>query len=161
MEHSIGDFVTHRSSGVCEVTDIASVQGMDPSLLFYYLDPIYGEDKGNVVLVRVSAEGALKKAMGKKEVKELLDNWPKGDDLYILDSKKRKSSYDTALMQGDIKLLTFLVIGAKQRKAREGVLNSMDSMFLSRAEPLVYGQIAHAYGLDYADVYEFIEKHTK
>ena len=40
-----------------------------------------------------------------------------------------------------------LLVGAKQKKQKDGHLNSMDGQFVHRVEPIVYGELALALGV--------------
>lgn len=153
----IGDYVFHRRCGICVIKAISSLSGNEGEPLYYVLAPLYGEDKGNVVRVPVESALSLRLPIPKKEAYALIAAWPENSkDVYIVDSKKRKQSYEAALAQGDINLLAPLVCGAKQRKARDGHLNSMDSQFVSRAEPLILGELSVSLKMAYEEVADFI-----
>ncbi len=157
----IDDYVFHRRCGVCLVKDIAPLSGM-PDILYYVLIPLYGDDKGNIVRVPVENALSLKTPMTKDDAVRMVASWPKPDvDLYILDSKKRKQSYERALSSGLLSEIAPLMEGAKQRKARDGHLNSMDAQFVSRAEPLVYGELSISLGIPYAEVQAYILSHVE
>ena len=92
-----------------------------------------------------------------KEAGAIVRDWPNPDENhYVVDSKKRKTLYEESLGSGSIVTLAPLLEGAMQRKKRDGHLNSMDGQFVSHAEPLIYGSIAHALNMDYANVREYI-----
>ena len=92
---------------------------------------------------------------------DLIANWPSPKkDIYIADSKLRKQSYESALKEGNLIALIPLLQGALQRKARDVHLNSMDSQFVNRAAPLVYGSISLALDINYDDVSRFIADHV-
>lgn len=153
---NIGEYVFHRRCGVCVVKDIAPVSGM-PDTLYYALSPLYGEDKGNTVRVPVDNALSLKNPITREDAIRIIDSWPSPKkDLYILDSKLRKQSYERALSSGLLSEIAPLMEGAKQRKARDGHLNSMDGQFLSRAEPLVYGELSISLDIPYEEVGAYI-----
>jgi len=154
-----GSYIFHLRCGICRVDDIAALAGSTSQDLYYVLQPLYGDSKNSIVRVPVANAASLRKAMSKAEVEEALKLFPSfKKDLYITDSKARKVAYETALVGGDIVQMAPLLAGAKQRKLRDGHLNSMDGQFVSKAEPIIYGVIATGLGLPYEEVGDYIEK---
>lgn len=143
-----GSYVFHLRCGVCKVENIAPLSGDDSGSLYYVLTPLFGEDKGNIVRVPLSNPSSLRDPINKEDAEKIIKCWPKEDiNHYIVDSKKRKTSYEDALKLGDIKIMAPLLVGAKQRKQKDGHLNSMDGQFVHRVEPIVYGELALALGV--------------
>jgi RNA polymerase-interacting CarD/CdnL/TRCF family regulator len=102
----------------------------------------------------------LSETLTEKQAKEIIKNWPDvRQDLYIKDSKLRKTTYENTLKTGDVVALAPLLEGAFQRKARDGHLNSLDAQFVAKAVPLVYGALAQSLGIEYGDVPEYIVEH--
>ena len=157
MAFEIGQHVFHSHCGVCLVKDIAPLSGGDASFLYYVLLPLYGDDKDNIVRVPVSHCASLFEPLSKEDAERIVASWPAiRKDLYIKDSKARKNAYDASLREGKIETLAPLLEGAFQRKARDGHLNSMDAMFVSRAVPLIYGELAYSLGIPYEEVPGYI-----
>ncbi len=151
----INDYVHHKHSGVCIVQDIAPLIPDSP-LLYYQMKPLYGEDKGTVLRIPVTNVSSLSPLLTKKEANEIIAAWPRGKDLYEVDSKKRKAEYEQAIVTGNYRSYPKLLEGIRQKKAKEGHLNSMDQQFYVRALPLLYGELAQALGLNYEDVDDYI-----
>ncbi len=157
--HEIGDYVYHTHCGVCQVKDIAKLTGDPSGNLYYVLTPLYGDDKNNIVRVPVSNAASLRRPLDKEGALKLIEEWPDtSTELYILDSKKRKAAYDAAFASGYIEDLALLLEGALQRKRKDIHLNSMDSQFVNRASPIVYGELSFALGIPYEEVVPFLEK---
>ncbi len=151
-------YVFHLRCGVCYVKDIAPLSGDDNGDLYYVLSPLYGDSKTNIVRVPVSNPSSLRMPLTRKAAEEVVKNLPSfKTDLYIVDSKARKLAYESALASGDISKMAPLIAGAKQRKVRDGHLNSMDGLFVSRAEPIVYGELALALSMPYDQVPGYLE----
>ncbi len=149
----VGDTVFHRRCGLCRIDDVAPLPGDDPSFLYYVLSPLYGDEKGNIVRVPTANPIFLRPVITENAAKDYVDGWPSfKDDHYIADSKKRKQSYEEALSKGDIYLMAPLIVGAMQRKSRDGHLNSMDLSFVNKAQPMVFGELSLALGLSYDEV---------
>ena len=151
-------YVFHLRCGVCYVKDIAPLSDGDSKDLYYVLSPLYGDSKTNIVRVPVNNPSSLRLPLTKPEAEEIVKNLPSFQtDLYIVDSKARKVAYESALASGDISKMAPLIAGAKQRKIRDGHLNSMDGLFVSRAEPIVYGELALALSMPYDQVPGYLE----
>ena len=153
----VNDYIHHKHSGVCIVQAIGPLLPNSP-LLYYQMKPLYGEDKGTTLRIPVTNETSLSPLLTKKEADEIIANWPTGENLYETDSKKRKADYERALTSGEYRIYPPLLEGIRQKKAKEGHLNSMDQQFYIRALPLLYGELAQALGLEYEDVDAYILK---
>lgn len=154
-----GSYIFHLRCGICRVDDIAPISGSASPDLYYVLQPLYGDSKNSIVCVPLANAASLRPALSKKDTEEALKMFPSfKKDLYITDSKARKVAYETALASGDIVQMAPLIAGAKQRRLRDGHLNSMDGQFVAKAEPIVYGVIATALGMPYEDIPSYIEK---
>ncbi len=155
-----GSYVFHKRCGVCFVNEISPLPGDDSGSLYYVLSPLYGDDKGNIVRVPVAYSVSLSSPISREEAEKIVAEWPNPEkDHYIVDSKKRKTSYEEALSSGAIVLLAPLLEGAMQRKKRDGHLNSMDGQFVARAEPIIFGELATVLGIKYEDVRGYISEH--
>ena len=161
MAFEVNQYVFHRHCGICLVQALAPLPGMNNGVLYYVLSPLFGDDKGSIVRVPVDGASSLGTPIDKDQAMDLIANWPSPKkDIYIADSKLRKQSYESALKEGNLIALIPLLQGALQRKARDGHLNSMDSQFVNRAAPLVYGSISLALDINYDDVSRFIADHV-
>jgi RNA polymerase-interacting CarD/CdnL/TRCF family regulator len=157
----VNDYVDHKHCGVCLIKDIAVLSGDASGTQYYVLEPLFGEDKGTILRVPVTNSSSLSNVMSKKDALKLVQSWPALGDFYEMDSKKRKLAYESAISGGDLSMLAPLLEGIKQRKLREGHLNSMDQQFLNRAEPILFGELSVALGIHYEDVDVFIRDHAK
>lgn len=159
--HKIGDYVYHTFCGVCQIKDIAKLDGDPSGHEYYVLSPLYGDDQRNIVRVPVSNSSSLRRPLDREGAIALIKSWPSPDqDLYILDSKQRKLAYEKALNSGMIEDLATLLEGALQRKRRDTHLNSMDGQFVNRASPIVYGELSFALGIPYDEVVPYLDKLT-
>lgn len=156
---AINSYVFHLHCGICKVRDIAALPGDNSGNKYYVLSPLFGDDKGNIVRIPINNASSLREPLTQKEALALVDAWPDiTKELYIVDSKLRKSMYEQTLSRGILSELAPLLEGAYQRKARDGHLNSMDAQFVSRATPIVYGELSLALGIPFEDVPAYIRK---
>ena len=157
----INEYVFHLHCGVCKIRDIATLPGDDSGNKYYVLSPLFGDDKGNIVRVPVNNSASLRKPLDKDEAIRLVKNWPDiRKELYVTDSKLRKQLYEQTLSRGNLSELAPLLEGAYQRKAKDGHLNSMDAQFVSRAMPIVYGELGFALEMPVGQVPEYIRLHA-
>ena len=155
--YDIDTYVFHTHCGVCRVVAIEPLSGDDSGNLYYVLAPFHGDDKNNIVRVPVDNPASLRHPLDKQLAMDLIHNWPDvRKNLYITDSKARKTAYENALRSGFVEDLATLMEGAMQRKARDGHLNSMDAQFLARAQPIVYGELGFALNIPVEEVPQFI-----
>ncbi|MBQ2494241.1 MAG: hypothetical protein II520_03285 [Bacilli bacterium] len=160
MGFKAGQHVFHSRCGVCLLKAIEPLPSDPTGPTYYVLSPLYGDDKGNIVRVPTATATTLSETLTEKQAKEIIKNWPDvRQDLYIKDSKLRKTTYENTLKTGNVVALAPLLEGAFQRKARDGHLNSLDAQFVAKAVPLVYGALAQSLGIEYGDVPEYIVEH--
>src|SRR5574344_1229603 len=157
----VNDYVDHKHCGVCLIKDIAVLSGDASGTQYYVLEPLFGEDKGTILRVPVTNSTSLTAILSKPDAVKLVRGWKNLGDFYEADSKKRKQAYEAALSGGSLSELAPLLEGIKERKLREGHLNSMDQQFLNRAEPILFGELSVALGIHYEDVDVFIRDHAK
>ena len=156
---AINSYVFHLHCGICKVRDIAALPGDNSGNKYYVLSPLFGDDKGNIVRIPVNNSASLREPLTQQEAMELVKAWPDiTKELYIVDSKLRKNMYEQTLSRGVLSELAPLLEGAYQRKARDGHLNSMDAQFVSRATPIVYGELSLALGIPFEEVPSYIRK---
>lgn len=156
-DFKVGDLVFHLRCGLCEIKDISPLKGNEDGPTYYILSPLYGDERGTLVFVPTAKPIFLRELMSKEDAASYVESWPAMDeDHYISDSKKRKQSYEEALKKGDVYLMAPLLVGAMQRKQRDGHLNSMDANFVSKAEPMVLGEISQALGMSYEKAGEML-----
>lgn len=154
-------YVFHTYCGVCQVIDVAPLPSDPGGNLYYVLKPLYGDDSNNTVRVPFDNPASLRRPLDKDLAEHLIANWPDHTtNLYVTDSKARKQAYEAALRSGMVEDLALLLEGALQRKAKDGHLNSMDAQFVTRAAPIIFGELGFALGMSPDEAKAYVLKRT-
>lgn len=157
----INSYVNHRRCGICRVLEISPIPSDPNGTKYYVLQPLYGDDKNNLVRVPFDNPLSLREAMKKEEALSLIKTWPKDEGYYESDAKKRKLLYESILSKGDIPSMPAILKGILVKREKDEKLNSMDQNFLNKARPIIYGEIANALGITYEEVEPFIEDYKE
>ena len=162
----IGDTVV-CSNGVCRIEKIGPLANMGKSAAgrtYYTLRPCF--DQAATIYVPVDGDdNALRFALGRDEVKKLMDEIEDLDQINISDEKKREAEYKNAVNSKDPrKLIQIIKTMYYRRKARieSGKKSTaIDERYFRIAENRLYEEIALAMGVDKDEVKEYIRKYIE
>lgn len=143
----MNDYVVYGGSGVCKVAKIGSldINGIDKNKLYYTLDPIY--TKGSLVYTPINnTKVIMRKIITKDEARELIDDIPNIETIWIGDDKKRELVYKESMKKYDclewVKIIKTLYL-RKQKRIEEGKkITNTDEKYLHKAEDCLYGELA-------------------
>ena len=162
----IGDTVV-CSNGVCTIEQIGPLSGMGKSTVgksYYTLRPCF--DAAATIYVPVDGdEDALRFALGKDEVKKLMEEIDDLDQINISDEKKREAEYKSAVNSKDPrKLIRIIKTMYYRRKARieSGKKSTaIDERYFRIAENRLYEEMALALSIDREEVKEYIREYIE
>ena len=137
----VGEYIVYGTSGVCKVEAVGSMQmsGVNKDKLYYTLAPLYS--------------------------KELIEQIPTIELLWVADEKKREDIYKTALRTCDcrewIKIIKTLYLRKISRIAEGKKVTVSDGKYLHMAEERLYEELALALDMDKDEVVEYITEHVE
>lgn len=159
--YDINDYVMCGENGVCKVVEIGTppIGGIDKQRQYYFLEPIKG--KTNVIYSPVDMQkNSLRYVIEKKDAKKLLEEidaleitWEDKDNLRKEKYKQILSKYDCHGWLGMIKT----VYNKKKELTQKGKkLHSVDMIYLSKLENLLYEELAFVMNTTKEEVMQII-----
>ncbi|MBO7401720.1 MAG: CarD family transcriptional regulator [Lachnospiraceae bacterium] len=159
---SVGEYVVHRSNGICKVTKVAPLpaeMGGDEKR-YYFLTPLNA--RGEVFTPAEEDNANIRKVMTKKEALKLIDEVPFIEDTPIDNDKQREAHYKEAIRSNDCKELVKIIKTLYNRRmARFAVgkkSTASEDRYFKQAEDNLYSELAFAIGKDRENVKELFVK---
>ena len=159
----IGDTVV-CSNGVCRIEEIGPLAGMGKSAAgrsYYTLRPCF-DDAARIYVPVDGDDNALRFALGRDEVKQLMDEIEDLDQINISDEKKREAEYKNAVNSKDprklIRIIKTMYFRRKARIESGKKSTAIDERYFRIAENRLYEEMALALSVDRDEVKEYIRR---
>lgn len=155
---SVGEYVVHRTSGICQVKKIAPLPAdMGPAGKdYYFLAPI--NTRGEIFSPAEEDNSNLRKVLTKDEALKLLDEIPSIEDTPIDNDKLREAHYKEAIRSCDCReLVKILKTLTSRRLARFAVgkkSTASEERYYKQAEDNLFNELAFATGKDRQEISE-------
>ena len=160
---SVGDTVV-CSNGVCRIEEIGPLAGMGKSAAnrsYYTLIPCF-DDAAKIYVPVDGDDNALRFALGRDEVKQLMEEIDELDQINISDEKKRELEYKNAVNSKDprklIRIIKTMYFRRKARIESGKKSTAIDERYFRIAENRLYEEMALALSVDRDEVKEYIRK---
>ena len=162
---SVGEYVVHRSNGICKITKVAPLPaemgGNDKD--YYFLTPL--NSRGEVFTPAEEDNSNIRKVMTKKEAMKLIEQIPFIEDTPIDNDKLREAHYKEAIRSNDCKELVKIIKTLYSRRmARFAVgkkSTASEERYFKQAEDSLYNELAFATGKDKDNVKELFAEKAK
>lgn len=165
-----GDYVVYGSKGVCLIWDIAPVDlpGVDKNRLYYIMHPVQ-DSSGSVYLPTDSKKAVIRRVMSEQEARQLIDEIPQIEQLWVSDDRKREASYKEAMRSCSsrawVSIIKALYLRKCERVAAGKKITALDERYLKAAEQELYGELSVALGIPKEEmqsyIHDYIEKKRK
>ncbi len=162
----IGDTVV-CSNGVCKIEKIGPLAGMGKSVAdrtYYTLRP-YFDDAATIYVPVDGDDNALRFALGREEVRELMDEIDDLDEISISDEKKRELEYKNAVNSKDprklIRIIKTMYFRRKARIESGKKSTAVDERYFRIAENRLYEEFALALGIDREEIKDYIRNYIE
>lgn len=162
---STNDYIIYGNTGICKIESIKEMKfGNNPTKKYYIIKPVYGEKETIYSPIDNTAIN-IRKIMNLDEVKELINEIPKQDTIWIEDISDRKEKYSEIIKGGNrhdlVKLIKTLYL-KKQEKAKEGKkLMIGDEKLMQEAEKILHQELALILDIKPEEVAPFITSELK
>lgn len=154
-----GDFVVNTNNGICEISDIVTMNMSGTNKEYYMLIPIT-EPTAKVYLPVELATQRIRRAMSKEDALALIESIPEIDEAYIENEKEREKTYKDALNSHDPKRLVGIIKTLylrKQERVEAGRKNTaVDERYFKLAENHLHNELAFALQIDKTSVKKMI-----
>lgn len=161
MLYRVGDCVVKANIGLCRITDIVHLDGMDVdrNKKYYLLIPL-SDDKMKIYVPVDSIASNLRKAINGSEAWSVIERIPKIDSVHIESEKQREQKYKEALRSCELEQWISIIktmYYRKQKRNSQGKKNTaMDEHYFKLAEKYLYSELAYAIGKDESEMYQLI-----
>ena len=156
-----GEFVIYGSKGVCEITDISTIDisGMNREKLYYFLRPVNDRD-GKIFIPVDSDKLRMRRILPGEEGRKLVESIPQIGYLGIEDEKQREACYRQAVNDCDcrqwVMVLKTLWKRNRERTARGKKETAMDKKYFRIAQDNLYTELAVSLKIGTDEVKEYI-----
>ncbi len=162
---SVGEYVVHRSNGICQVTKIAPLPedmgGADKD--YYFLLPLNA--KGEIFTPAEENNANIRAVLTKKEAMKLIKEIPDLVDTPIENDKLREAHYKEAIRSNDlkelVKILKTLHTRRNQRFAAGKKSTASEERYCKQAEDSLYNELVFATGKERESFQAIIEECVK
>lgn len=159
--YDIGELVVYGTYGVCEVSNIGSLDlpMIDKSKKYYTLTPYYKRE--DVVYASVENDSTIMRSViTEKAARELIKQIPEIEETQVASEKEREQTYKTTVRTCDVNKLVGIIKTISRRKNERlesgKKVTVLDERYLKQASEQLYGELAIALNMDKADVEDFI-----
>lgn len=156
-----GDYIIYGTEGVCQVTEVGTLDSAVAvkGRVYYTLIPQYS--KGSKIFTPAdNTKVLMRPVLTKEEAVELINDISGIDSLGIEDEKKREFEYKDAFRKCDCRELIKLIKSSykhMQSRISEGKkVTSQDERYFNMAEDSLYGELAIAMRMDKDQVKEYV-----
>lgn len=158
---SAGDKIVYGETGVCTVESIAplDVKGVSPDKLYYYLSPITGSGS---ICCPVDSGVYMRPVITKDEALALIDASPEIEPAVCKDNRFNhvEAFYKELFRRHENTALFAIIKGLNLRMTDKKVKSSRGEATLKRAKDILYGELATALEIPFAEVEAFISART-
>lgn len=154
-----GNYVVNANNGICEISDIVTMNMSGEDKEYYVLVPI-DEKTAKIFLPVDIAEKRIRLAMNKEEALDLIKAIKLVDEAYVENEKEREKIYKEAITSRDPKRLISIIktlYMRKQERLEAGKKNTaVDERYFKLAENHLHSELAFSLGVNKAEVGQII-----
>lgn len=157
-----GNFVVNANNGICEITDIVTMNMSGSNKKYYLLVPV--DEKTAKVYIPVDlAEQRIRLAMTENEALDFIKDIKDIDEAYLENEKEREKTYKEAISSRDPKRLVGIIKTLylrKQERLDAGKKNTaVDERYFKLAENHLHSELAFALKIEKSEVAQLITSH--
>ena len=157
-----GNFVMNAINGICEITDIVTIEVSGVEKEYYLLIPIE-ERTAKVYIVVNDAEHKIRLVMTKEEALELMKEIPNIEELWVENEKERERLYKEVIASCDPKRLVSIIktlyIRRKNRTNAGKKTTVVDERYFKMAENQLHAELAFALGEEKKNINQIIQEY--
>ena len=157
--YKIGDFVVNTNNGICEITDIVTMNLSGNDKEYFLLVPISEKTAKVYIPVDMAAE-RIRLTMSETEALDLIHGLKDIPEVYIENEKEREKTYKDALSSRDPKRLISIIKTLylrKQKRIQDGKkVTAVDERYFKLAENQLHGELAFALHVEKSEVHRII-----
>ena len=159
----VGEYIMCGGHGVCRVKSITGnpIDKLDKKRKYYILEPVF--EKSSTIYTPVDNEKVLmRRIMDEKDAKELIEQIPDIETVWIKEEKSREQMYKEAIRTYDcqslVQIIKTLYLRKMDRVSQGKKVLSSDEFYLKKAEELLYSEMSIALSIPKENVEEYISE---
>ena len=157
-----GDFVVNTNNGICEISDIVTLNMSGTNKEYFILIPIT-EQTAKVYIPVDLAQQRIRLAMTKEEACALIKSIPDIDEAYIENEKERERTYKEALNSRNPQKLVGIIKTLYLRRQKRAIagkkVTAVDERYFKLAENHLHSELAFAMQVDKSEINNIILEH--
>lgn len=157
----VGEFVIHKTEGVCIIDEITVKNYGDGDIEYYIMHRYFDTKKGSCVMIPVANAPQLRKCIKKEEAKRLIRDFPKSENIWVKDYKKRREIFSNIIASGDLdqicNILKSIYDARIEYRKNKKAISLTDSQICSFIERIIFEEIALALDMHPDEVDKMIE----
>lgn len=159
-----GNYIVNSNNGVCEISDIVTMNMGSGDKEYYVLIPI--EERSAKVFIPVDmAEKRIRLAMNTDDAWRLIKEIKSVDEAMVENEREREKLYKEAINSRDPKQLISIMKTLyirKQKRLEEGKkTTAVDERYFKLAENQLYSELAFALRVQKSELNRIIEQNIK
>ena len=157
----VGEYIVYGCKGVCQVEEITHIDipGSNKDRLYYVLAPM-DDRNGKIYAPTDNEKVAMRKVITEKEAKQLIEEMPQIEKIWVSNEKQREIKYKEALRTCDyrawISIIKTLYFRKKERIAQGKKITSLDERYLKAAENELYSELSLTLGIPRGEMEQLI-----
>lgn len=159
-----GSFVVNANNGICEISDIVTMNMSGEEKEYYVLVPI-DEKTAKVFLPVDIAEKRIRLAMKEDEAWQLIKEIRTVDEAYVENEKEREKIYKEAINSRDpkrlISIIKTLYLRRQKRMDAGKKTTAVDERYFKLAENHLHSELAFSLGVNKKEVDEIIRSNME
>ncbi len=159
----VGEYIVYGCKGVCQVEEITHIDipGSNKDRLYYVLAPM-DDRNGKIYAPTDNEKVAMRKVITEKEARQLIEEMPQIEKIWVSNEKQRELKYKEALRTCDyrawISIIKTLYFRKKERIAQGKKITSLDERYLKAAENELYSELSLTLGIPRGEMEQLICK---
>lgn len=147
-----GQYIIYGIRGVCEVTDVITIDRPDgpKGRLYYELRPYYQKD--SKIVAPVDSEKTITRPLlSREEAMKLINSISEVSEMEVINDKQREERYKEALKTCDcrvwVSMIKTLYLRRKDRLEQGKKMTDLDERYFKTAEDNLYSELALSLGM--------------
>lgn len=159
-----GNYVVNSNNGICEISDIVTMNMGSGDKAYYVLVPIE-ESTAKVFLPVDIAEKRIRLAMNRDDAWRLIKEIKAVDEALVENEKEREKLYKEAINSRDpkqlISIMKTLYIRRQKRLEEGKKTTAVDDRYFRLAENQLYSELAFALNVQKSELHQIIEQNIE
>jgi len=158
---SIGEYIIYGTKGVCQVTDVTTMNldGVPKDTKYYILQP--WNQSGSRIFVSVDNQKTImRKTLSKEEAEALIEEIPGIGEIWVDNDKAREEKYKECIRSCDcrelVRIIKTLFLRREERLKAGKKITTTDERYLKMAEDHLYSELAVALGIPAENMRQYI-----